>query len=134
MANKTVRGEMSAVLVVGLGNPILTDDGIGPRLVEYLEKSGGFPDVEYRSEAVGGLEILERVQGYDSAVFIDAIKTEGGVPGTVYQFQPEDFQETLHLSNLHDVSFLSALELGKKMGLSVPKNIKIKYQIIFTNG
>ena len=87
-------------LIYGVGNPILTDDGIGPKLVADLEKSGEFPGWEFTTGAVGGLGILERVQGYPEVVFLDAIKTLNGVPGTVYHCGLEDFRETLHLSAL----------------------------------
>ncbi len=114
-----------SVLVVGIGNPILTDDSIGIRVVDDLKCSQDFPDFEFRTMCVGGLEVLENVQGFDTAIFIDAIKTRGGVPGDVYYFSVEDFRETLHLSNLHDVSFVTALELGRTLGLKVPKNVHI---------
>jgi hydrogenase maturation protease len=112
-------------LVLGIGNDILMDDGIGPRLVQDLENSNPLPGVEYRTTTLGGLEILESIQGYHTVIFVDAIKTRGGEVGTVYEFSTEDFKETLHLSNLHDVSFLTALELGKQIGLSIPSVTRI---------
>ena len=112
-------------LVLGIGNDILMDDGIGPRLVQDLEKNRPIPGVEYRTTTLGGLEILEFTQGYHTVIFIDAIKTRGGKIGDVYEFTTDDFKETLHLSNLHDVSFLTALELGKQMGLSIPRVTRI---------
>jgi len=112
-------------LILGIGNDILTDDGIGPKIVNDLKKEG-FPDhVHFQNAFVGGLEILELIRGYEKVIFIDAIITENGLPGTVYHFKPEDFKETLHLSNLHDANFLVALELGKKMGMEVPCQIHI---------
>ena len=116
---------MKKILVLGIGNEILTDDGIGPKLVEDLKKSD-FPDhVKFQNAFIGGLEILEVIQGYAKVIFIDAIITKGGIPGTVYHFRPDDFRETLHLSNLHDVNFLTSLELGKKMNMSLPAEIHI---------
>lgn len=112
-------------LILGIGNDILMDDGIGPRLVQDLERDRPIPDVEYRTTTLGGLEILESIQGYHGVVFIDAIKTRGGKIGEVYEFTTDDFKETLHLSNLHDVSFLTALELGIHMGLSIPHFTRI---------
>jgi hydrogenase maturation protease len=112
-------------LVLGVGNEILMDDGIGPRVVEALQEKMPFPDVDYRTTTLGGLDILEFIVGYEWVAFIDAIKTKDGVPGTVYEFTPSDFKETLHLSNLHDISFLSAIELGKKLEYSIPKEIHI---------
>ena len=53
------------------------------------------------------------------------MKTVNGIPGTVYYFTPDDFKETLHLSNFHDASFLTALELGKQLDISLPQEIHI---------
>ena len=116
---------MKKILVLGIGNDILTDDGIGPKLVEDLKMSGHPGHVKFQHAFVGGLEILEVIQGYEKVIFIDAIITKGGIPGTVYHFKPEDFRETLHLSNLHDVNFLTSLELGKRMNMPLPADIHI---------
>jgi hydrogenase maturation protease len=112
-------------LVLGIGNDILRDDGIGPKLAIKMEEVDPLEDVAYQTTTLGGLDILELIQDYQTVVFIDAIKTRGGVPGTVYEYSLEDFQETLHLSNLHDISFLTAIELGKKMNMQIPDRISI---------
>ena len=74
---------------------------------------------------MGGLEILEMIREYHTVLILDAIKTKEGAPGDVYYFNPEDFHETMHLSNLHDVNFITAIELAKKIKLSIPENIHI---------
>jgi hydrogenase maturation protease len=112
-------------MILGVGNDILMDDGIGPRIVKTLETKYPLPEMEYHSTTLGGLDILEFINGYEWVVFIDAIKTKGGVPGSVYELTPEDFKETLHLTNIHDVSFLTAIELGKQLELKIPKNMYI---------
>ena len=58
-------------------------------------------------------------------IHIDAIKTLNGIPGEVYKFVPDDFKETLHLSNIHDISFLTSLKLAKKLDIKTPENIYI---------
>lgn len=112
-------------LILGVGNDILMDDGIGPRVVEKLRKERPLPGIDYRTTTLGGLDILEFITGYHWVAFVDAIKTRDGVPGSVYEFTPEDFKETLHLSNLHDISFLSAIELGKQLDFGIPGRIHI---------
>jgi hydrogenase maturation protease len=74
---------------------------------------------------MGGLEILELIREYHTVVILDAIRTKDGMPGDVYYFNPSDFHETMHLSNLHDVNFITALELAKKIKLSIPETIHI---------
>jgi hydrogenase maturation protease len=113
------------ILIFGLGNDILMDDGIGPKLAREMEKRLNHPSVTMETAAIGGLEILEFIRDFNTVIIIDAIKTEGGVPGEVYLLSPDNFKETLHISSLHDVSFLTALELGKKLGIKIPDPIHI---------
>jgi hydrogenase maturation protease len=112
-------------LILGLGNDILTDDGIGPRLTHDLAKMINNPEVKFDTASCGGLEIMEFIKGYERVVFIDAIRTRNGIPGDVYYFIPSDFRETSHLSNLHDVNFLTALELGNSLNLGLPVDLHV---------
>ncbi len=112
-------------LVFGIGNEIITDDAIGPKLAKRLKSSLNYSNIDFGTAFIGGLDILGYIEGYTKVIFIDAIKTKGGVPGDVYLFSVDNFKETLHLSNLHDISFLTALELGKELGYKIPKDITI---------
>ena len=119
------RERENQVLVMGIGNEHLTDDGIGPKLVGDLRKRLYPIPLQFETASLGGLEIVEMIDGYKKVIFIDAIRTQDGEPGTIYHYCPDDFRETLHLSNLHDTSFLMALQLGKKIGVKIPKDIDI---------
>lgn len=112
-------------LILGLGNDILTDDGIGPRLVTDLSSMIIDGDVHFNTACCGGLEIMEYIKGYQQVVFIDAIRTNNGKPGDVYYFKPSDFRETSHLSSLHDITFLTALNLGNTLELDLPADLHI---------
>ncbi len=117
--------EKEKILVMGIGNDILTDDGIGPKLIGDLVKMGLPAEVSFKTVAVGGLELLEDISGYTRIFMIDAIKTAGGRPGNVYFLSPDDFRASMHISNLHDISFITALELGKKLNYELPSEILI---------
>jgi hydrogenase maturation protease len=112
-------------LILGLGNTILTDDGIGSRLVGDLARMTGDRSIQYNTACCGGLEIIEYIRGYEQVIFIDAIRTLKGRPGDVYYFIPSDFRETSHLSSLHDISFLTALKLGNTLKLDLPADLHI---------
>jgi hydrogenase maturation protease len=114
-----------STLILGLGNDILMDDGIGPRLIRDLAQMIAAPDVQFDTASCGGLEIMEYIQDYKKVVFIDAIRTREGNPGDVYYFVPSDFRETLHLSSLHDVQFLTALKLGNTLDMNLPSDLHI---------
>ena len=133
-----MKDKKHSTLILGMGNDILTDDGIGPKLVQELQKTLNHPQVTFQQSAVGGLEILELIRGYERVVIIDAIKTKDGVPGIIYHLTPSYFKETLHLSSFHDVSFLSALDLAEKMEIPIPNQIdiiaiEIVEDLIFSN-
>ena len=112
-------------LILGLGNEILTDDGIGPKLVRDLAQMINSQNIHFNSAFCGGLEIVEFIKDYEQVIFIDAIHTRGGRPGDVYYFIPSDFRETSHLSSLHDVSFLTALKLGNILNMGLPDDLHI---------
>jgi hydrogenase maturation protease len=112
-------------LILGIGNNILTDDGIGIRLIGDLRKMIRESDVYYETACCGGLELVEYIKDFEQVVFIDAIRTKEGKPGDVFYFVPSDFRETMHLSNLHDVSFLTALKLGHILNLDLPNDLHI---------
>jgi len=116
---------LKKTLILGIGNDILTDDGIGIRLIEDLRTMNYPKDITFLTITLGGLETLEIIKDYQKVIFLDAIMTENGIPGSVYCYSVNDFKETLHLSNLHDINFLTALELGKKLGIPIPDDIKI---------
>jgi hydrogenase maturation protease len=118
------------ILVLGVGNEILMDDGIGPRLVNDLKELTTYDlrlttNIKFENLFIGGLGLLEYIQDYDIVIILDAIKTLNGVPGDVYYYTPDDFKETLHLSSFHDASFLTALKFGDKLGFNIPKKIHI---------
>jgi hydrogenase maturation protease len=111
-------------LVLGLGNSILGDDGVGiqvaARAREALVGSGVEVDEEHR----GGLRLMERLVGYDRAVIVDAIVTGRNPPGTVVRLTTDDMP-TLHSSSAHDASLATALRLGEAMGLALPREVRI---------
>jgi len=123
MSKSAVHNE--SILILGIGNEILTDDGIGPKLVQDLDKSRLPAHVTYQYASLGGLELLDIIRDFDTVLFIDAIKSGKMATGSIHCFTPDDFKETLHLSNLHDINFLTALELGKQTGMKIPSSITI---------
>lgn len=120
-------GTVGKRLILGVGNEILMDDGIGPGLVSDLRKQfGDSSSACFENISLGGMEILDYIRDYDEVVIIDAIKTgEGSKPGEVYLLGPDSFRETSHISNIHDVSFVTALRLAEKLDYSLPDYIII---------
>lgn len=112
-------------LVLGMGNPILSDDGIGIHVARALEGRVNQQGVTVTETSMGGLNLLDLLVNFDRVIIIDAIQTVGGKVGQVYRLEPEVFNTTRHASSPHDVNFATALELGKKLGLALPRQIDI---------
>jgi len=112
-------------LVLGIGNAVLCDDGVGIRVAAEVGKRISDPAITVAEVCHGGLFLLEAFLGYDRVVLIDAIQTAGGTPGQVYELQPEDFLSARHLSSPHQVDFATALELGKALELPIPASIDV---------
>jgi hydrogenase maturation protease len=112
-------------VVLGLGNPILTDDGVGIEVVRTLQSRVNDPQVTLYESSLGGLNLLDILVGYDRAIIVDAIQTRDGTTGDVYRLSSNDFEPCLHVSCAHDLDFATALELGKKIGLQLPTDITI---------
>jgi hydrogenase maturation protease len=109
-------------LVLGLGNPILTDDGIGVHVARALSKCYQRDDVTIAEASIGGLRLLDTLAGHDRAVLVDAIQTPGGQPGQVYRLGPKDLRASLHSGSTHDLSLPGTLTLGRGLGMKLPED------------
>ncbi len=120
-------GATRRTLLLGMGNPILSDDAVGIRLASALAaRLGPRPGLDVLEEcSVGGLNLVEVMQGYDRVIVLDSIMTAGGRPGTWYEFDARALRETLNLRNVHDTNFATALELGRTMGTHLPRDEEI---------
>ena len=112
-------------LILGLGNSILTDDGVGPQVAKELEGRLDHQEVTVMEGSLGGLNLLDLLAGYDRAIIIDAIETVGGKAGQIYRLDVAALDATRHAASPHDVNFATALELGKKLDLALPRKIDI---------
>jgi hydrogenase maturation protease len=108
-------------LILGLGNPLVSDDSVGLRVVKELATLlADRQDVEVGEDYWGGLRLMERMVGFDRAIVIDAIVT-GAEPGTILLLTPDDIP-TQRSSSAHDVNLPTALELGRRSELKLPQN------------
>jgi hydrogenase maturation protease len=121
----SARPDFSGVLVVGLGNPILGDDGIGWAVAEQVAASE--PTVEVECLALGGLSLMERLIGYRHVIIVDSIQTESGRVGDVTRFSLSALPDRSagHTTAAHDTSLQTALALGRSMGAQLPDDVTI---------
>lgn len=110
-------------LVLGLGNPILSDDSVGCRVAMALQEKLDLPNIDIREASIAGLDFLDQLTGYDRTIIIDAIQTNKGKPGDIYRFGIDSLTDTRHAASPHDVNLATALELGKKLNMPLPEDI-----------
>ena len=123
---------MRRTIVVGLGNPILTDDGVGIAVASEVESAltaERREDTHVFEAAVGGLRLAEMLDGYDRAVIVDALEFGSDVPtGTVQRMTLDDLSgmcSTKNTASGHDATFPTALATLSRIGLSIPEDIVI---------
>lgn len=110
-------------IILGVGNQILGDDGVGVHVVNELKQHIQDPDITIDEAITGGMNLLDLILGYEKAIIIDAMKTETGENGGVKRIPLSDFS-TMHSCNPHDVSLIEAIEMAKKLGeTKIPKEI-----------
>jgi hydrogenase maturation protease len=114
---------VSKLAVIGIGNPVMGDDGIGPRLVSELE--GSLPGVDLIDLGTGGMRLVHVLASYDSVVIIDSADM-GLSPGECRVFSPQEvksLKETRAYS-LHDWDLMRSIEISKQLG-EAPERILI---------
>jgi hydrogenase maturation protease len=112
-------------LVIGLGNPILGDDGVGWRVAEAVAcATADRPDVEVDCAALGGLSLMERLTGSERVILVDSIFTGGKPIGTVSSFLLTDLPDLSsgHTTAIHDTSLRNALKVGRSMDIPLPRD------------
>jgi hydrogenase maturation protease len=112
-------------LVLGIGNPILSDDGVGIKVAAEVGRNLNDPQIAVSETSAAGLSLLDSMLGYDKVIIIDAIQTEGGKAGQIHGMKPEDFSSAKRLSSPHQINLVTALELGKMLNLAVPREIAV---------
>lgn len=112
-------------LVLGIGNPILRDDGIGPRVAEEAKKRWLGTGVDFQTTFQVGMTLVDMITGYDALIVIDAVQT-GNYPGQLYWLNPEDFElRDNYASSEHKIGILQALKLAKSLELQVPSQVSL---------
>jgi hydrogenase maturation protease len=104
-------------LILGMGNPILSDDGVGLHVARALD--GRFAGTDVCTSALIGLGLLDIVAGYDQVFVIDAIQDGSRPQGTVVKLATGE--GALHLFSSHGMHFFEILQLGKDVGIAVPE-------------
>lgn len=106
---------MAKLGVIGIGNTLKGDDGIGVVLVDRL-KGGDFPgEVEFHEVGTSGLNIIHYLKDLDNAIIVDALRNEGE-PGNSTFFRPDEVDNSIKIRSTHDANLLEAIDLSETLG------------------
>lgn len=112
-------------LVLGLGNPILSDDAVGIRVAHQVGERLDDPQVTVAETSEAGLSLLDAIVGYDEVIIIDAVQTEKGHAGQIHRMGAEDFSLSKRFAPPHQINLATSLELGNALNLAMPRKITI---------
>lgn len=116
------------IVVLGAGNILLRDEGIGVHVIREMEKMDLPPNVELLDGGTLGIDILNLIEGADKLIIVDAVKTEAET-GAIFRFRPEDIKTVSkgYKTSLHQIDLFEALKIAKLMD-QYPESIVIGVQ------
>ncbi len=115
---------MEKKAVIGVGNLLLRDEGIGIHVIQEMRKMG-VKNIDLLDCATAGLDLLHIIGKYEKIVIVDAVKG-GNKPGTIYKLGIRDINfEKGEALSLHEVNLTKTLEIGEKLGLLPEKIVLI---------
>ena len=121
-------GTGAATLVLGLGNPVLSDDAAGLRAASALAallEADPIEGVWVGTSTRGGFELIDLLAGSQHAIIIDALTVPSPSPGAIRRLTLTDVAGSARLIGAHDISVATAFELAAQLGIRMPSAVEI---------
>lgn len=118
------------VILIGIGNNLLSDDGVGPYLAERLGQKLDFP---YRSVTHISLDLLDLVLGWRFIYIIDSFRNPEIPVGDVVELTLDDLEYRQNPSYSHGITIPLIFHIGKKLYRGAPKNVRVFGVNVFDN-
>src|SRR5512137_1097965 len=120
-------GQEGRTLILGLGNPILGDDGVGIAIArEIKERWPADPSIDIIEASLAGRFLLDLITGYQTVIVADAIITDAKAPaGATYRLSVDDLGAVVNPYASHALDLRTTVELGKQLGYEMPDTIRI---------
>lgn len=113
------------ILVLGVGNLLLKDEGVGVHVARKLMEMDLPSHVEVLEGGTEGLDLLDDIEGRDKVIVIDTVQAEQA-PGTIYRFSDKDIEERPKSRlSLHDIDMTDLLKLADVLGVKKPEVVVI---------
>ncbi|MEK6569960.1 MAG: hydrogenase maturation protease [Bacteroidota bacterium] len=116
---------MESIAILGIGNPYVSDDGVGVYVVRELKEKINDQRVVCTELTVSGLDALEHLTGFDGAIIIDAAKTGIAPVGHLWTISQVQASSLSHSLSLHTLGLQASIRLGSMMGLPIPLDMTI---------
>lgn len=121
MSSKSSR---KPIVVLGVGNILLRDEGIGVRVVERMQETGGREDVELVDGGTGGADLVDVLADREKVIVVDAIESDCQA-GTISRLGIDDLVGAgKNIMSLHDVGVVEALQMTKVLGCA-PEDVVV---------
>lgn len=117
LSDSVTMKDQKKTVVLGLGNPIMSDEGVGPAIVQgFMDKAEDYTDIEFVDVGTGGFSLLYHLEGADRVVFVDCAKM-GDAPGTIRRFTCDQVQTVKRLAHfsLHEGDLLTLIDKAKQL-------------------
>jgi len=113
------KGADSRILVLGLGNILLRDEGVGVRVIERMGREYDFPEnVTLYDGATAGLDLMPVIEGYDHIIIVDTVKASEP-PGSLFRFRIDDVEKKVpYKTSLHQIGILEMFAIAQALGKS----------------
>jgi hydrogenase maturation protease len=109
---------MAKVSILGFGNPVREDDGVGIYVINQLKEKIDNPDVEILDMGTAAFEVLFQLKGKDHLIFVDAVVNTGEKVGTLYKVPASEIEAQIEddpMVFLHSLKWDQALNYAKKI-------------------
>ena len=122
------RSRRCPILILGLGNILLTDEGVGVRVVQALEEMNLPSGVELFDGGTGGLDLMDVMVDRQKVIVIDAINSQCD-PGTILRLTSENLDlKRAQSTSVHGIGFLETLALARELNIALPELVIIGVQ------
>jgi hydrogenase maturation protease len=128
MVEVRVNTEQISVAVLGLGNPVLTDDAVGLHVaaeVEHLLRENPIAGVTVLTSTRAGFELIDLLAGFTHVLIIDCLELPQPIPGRIRRLELSSFCGSVRLVGVHDISIADAFELASTLGTAMPGTVEI---------
>lgn len=119
---------LGRTVVLGLGNPVLSDDGVGLAVaaeVKRLLAERPIPGVDVLASTRAGFELIDLLRGYARAIIVDCLTLPNPQPGRVHRLELDDVSGSARLINAHEISIAVAFRLARQLAIPMPGAVEI---------